>query len=189
MGTAATPPCFGYHTRLLLQAVADSRLTLHPANPAARFRLEQMHKIQRPSPTCILLNYNKNSSTSPLQHLFTSPLILSTTTTCNTSQSMFAIRPLQNKGYKHSNAFDSTRDKHIPVPPSSPYNSYKPKHPPIPNCFYSHALGAFPITLISDPPSCHSTCLILQGLQTQAFFRVLDCLCAELGRELHLLRL
>lgn len=32
MDTAATPPCFGYYTRLLLQAVADSRLILHPAN-------------------------------------------------------------------------------------------------------------------------------------------------------------
>lgn len=30
--TAASPPCYGYYTRLLVQAVADSRLTLHPAN-------------------------------------------------------------------------------------------------------------------------------------------------------------
>lgn len=112
--TAATPPCFGYYTRLPLQAHPP------PSQPTAHFGLEQMHKTQRPSPTCILLNYNKNSSTSPLQHLFTSLLILNTRTTRNTSQSMFAIRPLQNKGYKHSNAFDSSGAQHIPDRPSSP---------------------------------------------------------------------
>lgn len=53
------------------------------------------------------------------------------------------------------------------------------KNTPIRNCFNTHALRALPVTLISDPPSCHSACLILRGLQMQAFFRVLDCLCAE----------
>lgn len=186
MDTAATAPCFGYYTRLLLQAVADSRLTLYPAN---LLHTSGWNKQTKPRDLHQAVFHSTTIRAPPLQHLFTSPLILNTRTTYSTSQSMFAIRPLQNKGYKHSNTFDWSGHQHIPVHPSSPWNSYKTKHPSIPNCFYTHALRAFPITLISDPPSCHSTCLILQGLQTQAFFRVLDCLCAEQGRELHFLRL
>lgn len=187
MDTAATPPCFGYYTRLLLQAVADSRLILHPANLLHTSGWNKQTKprdLHQPA-------FHSTTARTPLLHSSpsTSPLIWNTRTTYSTSQTMFAIRSLQNKAYKHSNTFDLSGHKHIPVIPSSPSNSYKTKHPPIPNCFYTHALRAFPITLISDPPSCHSTCLILQGLQTQAFFRVLDCLCAERGRELHLLRL
>lgn len=36
------------------------------------------------------------------------------------------------------------------------------------------ALGALPIPLISDAPSCRSACLGLRGPRRQAFFRVLD---------------
>lgn len=60
---------FGYHTRLLLQARPP------PSQPAAN-SLEQTNKTQRPSLACTSLNYNKNSSTSPLHCL---PLPLSRT--------------------------------------------------------------------------------------------------------------
>lgn len=95
-----------------------------------------------------------------------------------------------NKSYKAQQRFLFVRtgDEHIPILSSSPWDKYKTKPTHTELCLYPCTQSPSP-SFISDPPSCHCTCLILQGLQMPAFFRVLECLCAEQGTELHLLRL
>lgn len=91
MDTAATPPCFGYYTRLLLQAVADSRLTLHPA---AHFRLEQTKPRDLHQPAF----RSTTIRTPPLLHSSTSlPLPLSGTPESHT---MHHNQCLQSDPYK-----------------------------------------------------------------------------------------
>lgn len=189
---------WGQHwARLPLQAVAASRLTLYPANllHISSCNKQTNKKIQETFVNLRFAQLQSGLQVPPFLHFSTSlPLPLSPEHKSHIQGIMINVCNQIPTKQRLSTAIllicQDARGAH----PYSPFITLgqlqnKTKHPPIQNYFYTHALRALPITLISDPPSCHSTCLILRGLQMQAFFMVLDCLCAERGKELHLLRL
>lgn len=153
-----------------------------PSQPAPRFRLEQTKKKQETRNLCFA-QPQSGLQVPPFLQLGTSlPLPLSPEHESHIQGIMINVcsQILTKQGISTA-IISICQDKRSTSLLSlhHPGTATKPKKPPIQNCFNTHALRALPVTLISDSPSCHSTCLILQGLQMQAFFRVLDCLCAE----------
>lgn len=77
--------------------------------------------------------------------------------------------------YKRSRNLDLSGRERNTSPLSLHYPRTATNHTKPPQSRSSdEALGALPIPLISDAPSCRSACLGLRGPRRQAFFRVLD---------------
>lgn len=137
--------------RVLFQAIADSRLTLQPANLR---HISGWNKTKRPGDPHELLHLSTSLSLPlpPERKGHVQSIMINVYNT-----------PLQNKGLSTAVVL-ICQDRRSTSPFSLPWDSDKTKLLPIQNCFYTPALSILPITLISDPPSCHSACLILQGL-------------------------
>lgn len=116
--TAATPPCFGYHTRLLLQALADSRLALHPANLLQTAWNKQTKPRDLHQPAL----HSTTIRTPPLLHstVYLSPYLEHQNHTQHITINACNWIPTKQGIHKHSNISDVSGQEHIPVHPSSP---------------------------------------------------------------------